>query len=208
MRPFQAITENVVQPVTMTKDKLAAERGDMANVDPETLFLSYWRVWSPMIYAKIERLQAQAERKETPSAPDANGNVFVTSSGSISDVEYSINFTREHFGHRHPEELEADCLRDFVTPLLKMVPKPHHVLTMMRMYAQDIVPTYDDFINNAAEWMEVWTEYDKAKDTGLLEPAELEVGLFTDHMQIVQAFQNAEARLNSGRGSKSAKNLN
>ena len=191
----------------MTPDKLKAERGEIIG-DFNDYLRSYWLIWSPMIYAKIERLQAQSKRTETTSKPDANGNVFVSSSGSISDVEYSILFSREHFSRW--EETDADCLREFSAPLLKMVPpqSQYHVLTMMRMYAQDIVPTYDDFTDNAADWMEVWTEYDKAKDAGLLEPAELEIGLFTDHMQIVQAFQNAEARMTAARGSKPAKKLN
>lgn len=204
MRPLQAIYENV-QAVKMTPDKLKAERGEIIGSFDDYL-RSYWAIWSPMVYAKIERLQAETKRTETQSAPDADGNVFIQSSGSISDVEYSILFSREHFGRR--EETEADCMREFYGPLLKMVPQPYHVLTMLRMYAQDIVPTYDDFTDNAQDWMEVWTEYDKAKDAGLLEPAELEIGLFTDHMQIVQAFQNAEARMKAGRGSKPAKKLN
>lgn len=163
---------------------IALEQGELC--DAELAIKSYWALFSDLIYTKVARLEDGMT--SVAGQPDAAGNVYSQITNPTHDVEHEIDFLKRKFidprtSNKNSDvyrEFDAEACKAFVDPLRAIVPDPKFIPTMIRLYAQDLVPTYDTFTTYAEDWKIILSRYADAKDTGLLRPDEFMLGDITD----------------------------
>lgn len=197
VRAFQAILMEVhsTAPGQADERMMKLERGELC--DPELAIKSYWKLFRDMIYDKIARIEAGQKQIDMP--PDSDGNVMTIDVESSHDVEYEIFFTKKRFIDAHTGGLDSpqgaefdDQNRElFVKHLRDITPDASYIPTLIRMYAQNGVPRYDDF---TPDWLEVLFEYDNARKAGIFTQEELNLAKYTHPLQFLKTLEQADDR--------------